>query len=128
MKFTCITQYLKKALAVADRFTGKNITLPILANVLLEVRRDNLFITATNLESAVYLTLKGSNAREGKVCVPAKVLSSFVQSIEDEKIQLEEKQGSLIIKTDTRDTRINGVSTDEFPLIPQIKKSSSIIF
>ncbi|MEK7074533.1 MAG: DNA polymerase III subunit beta, partial [Patescibacteria group bacterium] len=126
MKFTCVTQYLKKALATAERFTGKNITLPILANVLLEVRQDNLFITTTNLESAAQITFKGTNAQEGKVCVPAKVLSSFVQSIEDEKIQLEEKQGSLIIKTDTRDTRINGVSADEFPLIPKIKKSHSI--
>lgn len=126
MKFTCVTQYLKRALAIAERFTGKNITLPILANVLLEVRQDNLFITATNLESAIHFTLKGNNAREGKVCVPAKVLSSFIQSIDDDKTQLEEKQGSLIIKTDTRDTRINGVSTDEFPLIPKIKKSSSV--
>lgn len=126
MKFTCVTQYLKKALASAERFTGKNITLPILANVLLEVHQDSLLITATNLESATQITLNGTHTGEGRVCVPAKVLSSFVQSIEDEKIQLEEKQGSLIIKTDTRDTRIIGVSADEFPLIPKIKKSHSI--
>lgn len=126
MKFTCTNQHLKTALSSAERFTGKNITLPILANILLEVDNNTLCITATNLESAIQITVHGNGARSGKVCVPAKVLSLFIQSIGDEKIQLEEKQGSLIIKTDTRDTRINGVASDEFPLIPKIKKSSSI--
>ena len=126
MKFTCVTEYIKKALASAERFTGKNITLPILANVLLEARDNMLRITATNLESAIQISVQGSGAHAGSVCVPVKVLSSFMQSIGDEKIQLEEKQGNLIIKTDTRDTRVNGVAADDFPLIPKIKKTNSI--
>ena len=126
MKFTCVTEYLKKALASAERFTGKNITLPILANVLLEADENVLRITATNLESAIQMSIHGSSSRSGKACVPVKVLSAFIQSIGEEKIQIEEKQGSLIIKTDTRDTRINGVSADDFPLIPKIKKTNSV--
>lgn len=126
MKFTCDTEQLKKSLAIAERFTGKNVTLPILANILIEVNNNTLSLTATNLESAIRLTLTGTATHGGNVCVPAKVLSSFVQSIGDNKIYLEEKQGSLVIKTDSRDTRINGVSVDDFPLIPKIKKSHSI--
>ena len=126
MKFTCVTEYLKKALVGAERFTGKNITLPILGNVLLDVDGNMLHITATNLESAIRVTVHGNGGHPGNVCVPVKVLSSFVQSVGDEKIQIEEKQGNLIIKTDTRDTRINGVGTDDFPLIPKIKKTNSI--
>lgn len=126
MKFTCDTEQLKKALASAERFTGKNITLPVLANVLIEVDHNTLSLTATNLESAIRLSLAGVATHTGSVCVPAKVLSSFIQSVGDDKIHLDEKQGSLVIKTDSRDTRINGVSADDFPLIPKIKKSHSI--
>ncbi len=126
MKFTCTTEHLKKALANAERFTGKNITLPILANVLVDVHDNVLHITATNLESAISTSIHGEGKQSGSVCVPAKVFSSFVQSIGDENIQLEDKQGSLMIKTETRDTRINGVTPDEFPLMPKIKKSNSI--
>ncbi|MDP3778508.1 MAG: DNA polymerase III subunit beta [bacterium] len=125
MKFICTTTHLKQALGNAERFTGKNITLPILANVLLEVDQNTLKVTATNLESAIQATVHGSGVKSGKVCVPVKVLSLFVQSVGDEKIQIEERQGSLVIKTDTRDTRINGVAPDDFPLIPQIKKAHS---
>ncbi len=126
MKFTCVTEYLKKALANAERFAGKNITLPVLANVLLEVEGDTVRITATNLESAIKIVVHGSASRIGKVCVPVRVLSSFVQSIGDEKIQIEEKQGGLVIKTDLRDTRIHGVPVEDFPLFPNIKKTHSL--
>ena len=95
MKFTCVTEYIKKALASAERFTGKNITLPILANVLLEARDNMLRITATNLESAIQISVQGSGAHTGTVCVPVKVLSSFIQSIGDEKIQLEDGSWSV---------------------------------
>ncbi|MDP3769435.1 MAG: DNA polymerase III subunit beta [bacterium] len=127
MKFLCVTEHLKRALANADRFTGKNITLPVLGNVLLEVEQNILRIIATNLESALQVTLHGSSSRPGKLCVPAKVLSSFIQSIGDEKTQIEERQGNMFIKTETRDTRINGVSSEDFPLIPHIKKSHSFV-
>ncbi len=126
MKFTCVTEYLKNALTSAERFTGKNNTFPILANVLLEINESILRITATNLESAIQIMVHGNSIHSGKVCVPIKILSSFIQSIGDEKIHLEEKQGSLIIKTDTRDTRINGVGTDDFPLMPKINKTNSV--
>lgn len=127
MKFICITEHLKRALGNADRFTGKNITLPVLGNVLLEAEQNTLRIMSTNLESALQVTLHGNLLRSGRLCVPAKVLSSFIQSIGDEKTQIEERSGNMFIKTETRDTRINGVSSEDFPLIPKIKKSHSFV-
>lgn len=126
MKGTINTSDLAKAVNHAERFTGKNITLPILSHILLDIKQDVLCITATNLESAIELTLHGSGFSPGRVCVPAKVFSLFIQSIKDERVQLEDRQGSLVIKTHTRDTRINGAVSDEFPLIPRIKKLNSL--
>ena len=51
MKFSCIKDNLGKAIAAAERFTGKNITLPVLGNVLLETNGNTLMVTATNLET-----------------------------------------------------------------------------
>ncbi|MBI4224862.1 MAG: DNA polymerase III subunit beta, partial [Candidatus Sungbacteria bacterium] len=104
--------------------------LPILGNILLEVRENTLTVTATNLEYAIQLTVSGSGGKEGKVSVPAKIASALVQSMagssrHDDKIQLEEKGGSVIIKSDTRDARLNSMSADDFPLIPTIKKNAS---
>jgi len=36
MNFTILTKELKKGISIAERVTGKNLTLPILENVLIE--------------------------------------------------------------------------------------------
>lgn len=125
MKFTCQTEHLRRALSWAERFTGKNTTLPILGNILLEAEGNILHITATNLESAIRVAVHGSGAKAGRVCIPAKIINSFLHTIGDEKVSLEERQGSLFIKTTTKETRMNGMPADDFPLIPQIKKTHS---
>lgn len=127
MKFSCLKEKLEKALAAAERFTGKNTNLPILGNVLLEVNNNALQITATNLEYAVQISLPGKMTEQGKISVPAKIISSLVQSIKEEKVDLEEKGGNLLIKTETRDTRINGIPAGDFPITPKIKKSHTFL-
>ena len=126
MKFICLKENLEKALIIAERFTGKNITLPILGNILLETSETALFVTATNLEYAIRIKVAGKIEKVGRVSVPAKIVSSLLQSTRSEKVDLEEKQGSLFIKTDTRDIRINGIIAEDFPLLPKIQKTYSV--
>lgn len=121
MKFSCVKEKLERAIMIAERFTGKNVTLPILGNILLRFGDNALMLTATNLEHAIEIKVPGNSSGEGNITVPAKVASALIQSIKDEKIELEGKQGSLIITTDTRDTRVNGMISDDFPLIPKVK-------
>lgn len=123
MKLSCVKEVLEKSVISAERFVGKNITLPILSNILLEVQDSILTLTATNLESAIQVSLSVKSSRPGKVSIPAKILSSFIQSVKEEKLDLEERQQNLYIHTETRDTRINGMSAEDFPLVPKVKKS-----
>lgn len=121
MKFSCAREKLEKAIMITERFAGKNVTLPILGNILLRFGNNAVILTATNLEHAVEISVPGSSSGEGNITVPAKVASALLQSIKDDKIELEGKHGSLILTTDTRDTRINGMVSDDFPLIPKVK-------
>lgn len=125
VKFSCVKENLERALTIAERFTGKNVTLPILGNILFETERGGLRLSATNLEYAVELTVPGNLVEEGKVTVPAKIASSLIQSISEKNVDLEEKRGNLHVRTDARNIRINGMEPNDFPLIPKIKKTSS---
>lgn len=125
MKFICTKENLEKILSVAERFIGKNLTLPILGNILFECGENDLKISATNLEYAMQAEIPGKSEKEGKVCIPAKIINSLIQSLKDERIGLEGKQTNLIITTDTRRVIINGVPPGDFPLIPKIKKTVS---
>lgn len=125
MKFSCVKEHIERAVSIAERFTAKNITLPILGNILLETTDNSLTVTGTNLEHAVQISVPGKG-QIGRLAVPGKILSALLQSLRDEKITIEERQGNLLVKTDTRDTRINGMPSDDFPLLPKIKKTATI--
>ena len=127
MRFTCVRDNLARALLTAERFTGKNISMPVLGNILLEAGNSFLSIQATNLEYGISIQVPGKGVREGKVSVPAKIISSLIQSVKDGKVDLEGKQGGLFIKTENREVRINGTDPDEFPLLPRIKKTASLM-
>lgn len=127
MKFVCMKNNLERALGIAERFTGKNVTLPILGNILLEFNSNSFYVTATNLESAVRISIPGRVTGSGSVSVPAKITSALIQSIKEEKVELEEKQRHLVVRTDTKDSKINGVNVEDFPLIPKIKNSSTFL-
>lgn len=125
MKFSCLKEHLEKFLVIAERFTGKNMSLPVLGSVLLETDDDSLLISATNLEYGMQGIVQGKVSGRGRVSVPAKIISSLIQSIKDERVDIEEKQGNVFIKTASRDIRINGTATEDFPILPRIKKDVS---
>lgn len=125
MKFSCLTAHLMRAAGIAERFCGKNIALPALSHVLIEADGSVITVTATNLEHAVEWRVPGRVARKGRVCVPAKVFSSLLQSFGDEKIEAEEERGALRLKTQSRDGKVNGISAEDFPLVPKVKKIAS---
>lgn len=125
MKFTCLKENIERAVIMAERFAGKNMALPILGSVLFETHANQLRVIATNLEYAVQIMVPGKIIKEGKVSVPSKTISQLIQSIKDEKVDIEEKQNNLILKTNSRDVKINGISPEEFPILPEIKKIAS---
>lgn len=125
MKFSCATSDFTRAAGIAERFTGKNIALPVLSQVLIEADADSVSVTGTNLEHALVWRVPARVSQKGKVCVPAKTLSSLLQSFGDEEVRAEEDKGSLRLSTKEREGKVNGIAADEFPLVPAVKKIQS---
>ncbi|MEK7149213.1 MAG: DNA polymerase III subunit beta [Patescibacteria group bacterium] len=127
MKFTVLSQVLKDKISTAERFTGKNITLPVLSNILLSTSNKELIITSTNLEIACTLYISGKIIKEGSCAVPARTFSSFIQTFKnDEKVTIEDRNGTLFIETESTKTKILTSPIKDFPLIPKIKKERNI--
>ena len=125
MKCVCAKDVLEYALASAERFTGKNINLPVLGSILLDVGDRGIEVTATNLESAFHTTIPAKVQSKGKLSIPAKIFYQYIQSVHEDAIELEEKNKSLVVKTQSREGKINGFNADDFPIIPKIKKTHS---
>ncbi|MFA5961399.1 MAG: DNA polymerase III subunit beta [Parcubacteria group bacterium] len=120
MKLICTQDNFKKAITNSERVVSKQTTLPILNNILLEANKSFLKITATNLEIGIEVRIGAKIEKEGKITIPAKLLSNFSNSlIEGENIEMEVVDNSLKIKDGSTKAIIKGFSAEDFPLIPQ---------
>lgn len=122
MKFGCLQENLKKHLNIAQNIIGKNLTLPILNNVLLETEGGRLKISSTNLEIGLKTWTSGKTEKTGAITCPARILAGFVNNLPNKKIELEAKNNVLTVKCENYKANIKGLPADDFPIIPKIKE------
>lgn len=122
MKLICTYENFKKAIYDCEKIVSKKNTLPILNNLLFEVEKGGLKISATNLEIGIEVKIGAKIEKEGKITIPAKIISNFSNNLlGGENITLETGEDKLKIKSGSNKAVIKGVITDDFPLIPSKK-------
>ncbi len=121
MRVECVQEKLRQALLLTERITGKNLALPVLNCLLIEVKKNSLIVKGTNLELGVEVEIPVKTLEEGTVAISGAILSSFVNNIKsDTSITLETKQGNLEVRTKHSSTNIKTVPHEDFPVIPKI--------
>ncbi len=122
MKLQILQDNLKSGLFVVSHTASKNVNLPILHNVLIEAKDGNIKLSATNLEIGITCLLRGKVEVEGSYTVDAKIFYDFVSYLPNKKIDIEQKDDYVEIVTEQQQTKINGQSVDEYPVIPSFDK------
>ncbi len=125
MKLQVTQENLAKALSTVARVANTRNTLPILGNVLLKTVDNRLSVAATNLDIAITHHIGSKIAEEGAITVPARLMQDFVSSLPNGVIDLELEDNKLHIATDQYQSTINGVSAEDFPVMPAITKGTS---
>jgi DNA polymerase III subunit beta len=127
MKALCTTENLKKGILIAEKIIGKNLTLPILSNILLEAEKGGLKISATNLEIGLISKVRAKIEKEGKIAVPGKIIGGILSQLGDgSQITLEEKNSTLKMIYNGNSAAIKGMDAKDFPIIP--KPESKFLF
>src|SRR4030042_5228890 len=107
MKFTCIKENLIKGLNNVAHLAGRNINLPILNNVLISVNQNGIELSATNLEMGIKNKIRGKIEKEGKITLPARVITGFVNFLPEEKVEFELLENNeMLVKSGTWQTKI----------------------
>ncbi len=123
MKLVCTQENLSRALSHLERVVGKQTTLPILSNFLLETENGRLKLSATNLEIGVISHIGAKIEREGRITVPAKILSNFIHNLPSgDVLELETEGQTLKVTASTYQMKMKGLDGKDFPIIPQYKK------
>lgn len=125
MKLQVTQENLAKALNSVARVANTRGTLPILANVVLKTVGTRLTIAATNLDIAITHYIGSKVSEEGSITVPARLMQDFVTSLPSGVIELSLEDYKLHITTDKYNSVINGVSAEEFPVMPAIAEGKT---
>ena len=125
MKLQVTQENLNRALGSVARVASSRNTLPILANVLVKTTNNRLSLSATNLDIAITHYIGAKVATEGSITVPAKLMQDFMNSLPSSVINLELQETKLRITTDQYQSTVNGIVSDDFPVMPAITNGRS---
>ena len=128
MRVTCLQENLGKGLAVVGRAVATRTTLPITQNVLISTDEGRLKLAATNLEIAISMWIGAQVEEDGAITVPARLLTEFVNSLTEDKIEIASSNDPLMLALECArfDAHINGASHDDFPPIPSVESGVAI--
>lgn len=128
MKVTILAESLQKKVSFANKAISTRNQLPILSHVLLEAKEDKLLISSTDLEIGIETHLPATIEEEGATTVPARLFLELVNSLPNDKILLETKEGSLEITSKKTKTVLQTTPKDEFPLLYEEKGEKVAVF
>lgn len=125
MRFVCQQEDLLKGLSVTQKAINTHNTLPVLSNILIESEGQKVKLSATNLEISIQTSIQADVKNEGKITIPARILTSWVSFLKKSEIEIKTKENeTLLLKTNEAKTTIKGISAEEFPVLLKIEKEN----
>jgi len=128
MKFIVSSSVLLKQLQVIGGVLNSSNTLPILDNFLFEIKKGNLSITASDLETTM-VTQVGVEAKEdGVIAMPAKLLLDTLKTFPEQPLTftIDKDNFGVEISSDYGKYKLTGHNGSEFPKTPKLESPSNI--
>jgi DNA polymerase-3 subunit beta len=127
MKFSCNQDTFAKYLNIVSRIVSSKPGLPILNNVKFETSKGKLLITATDLEIGISTWIGADVQSEGSITVPAKQLAEFINSVPNEKVDVELEKQSFKLTTTNNNAEFNTIPIDDYPEVPTVDKEKPLL-
>ena len=120
MKLTASSRSLAECLSIVARAVPPQPTVPVLSNVLIEASEDAVRMTATTLELTITASVAAAVQRQGRITVPARLLTDFVSSIADAPCTLsrDARAQMLDVRCGLHQGQFHGLPAEDFPPLP----------
>jgi DNA polymerase III subunit beta len=110
---------LLRELQLFQGIVERKNTIPILANVLMEAKGDQVSFLATDLEVGLRSKCAATVTKAGSLTLPAKKFFEIVKSLPDTDIRIAEDKGGVKIAADRFDSRLQTLPREDFPTLPE---------
>ncbi len=126
MKFLATQENLLHGLSILGRPPIRHAGLPILQNILITAEENGITLMTTNLEIGIKTKIRGKVEKTGSFTLDSRIFGEYISYLPKETIEITLLGDEIEIKTPKAQTRIKGLSADEFPLLPEIVESFEI--
>jgi len=110
---------LLRELQLFQGIVERKNTIPILANVLMEAKGDEVRFLATDLEVGLRSKCSASVAKSGSLTLPAKKFFEIIKALPETDIRIAEDKGGVKVAADRFDSRMQTLPREDFPTLPE---------
>ncbi len=127
MKLSFFKNDLLSGIVTVLKAVPSKTTMTILECIMVDATKDEITLTANDMEIAIQTKEKGSILEKGKVAIDAKLFSEIIRKLPDSEIIIEENKENISISCEKSRFNISGRCGDDFIGIPQIETKSHMI-
>jgi DNA polymerase-3 subunit beta len=109
---------LLRELQLFQGIVERKNTIPILANVLIEAKGDEVRMLATDLEVALRSRCQATVGKSGSLTLPAKKLYEIIKSLPETDVKISEDKNGVKVAADRFDSRMQTLPREDFPTLP----------
>lgn len=128
MKLQVLQENFAKSINIASRFTSVRAQLPVLSNIHLQAKSNKLYLSATNLENSVSLSVGAKVDKEGEITIPARVINEIVSTLNPGTLTIVVEKDVVKLSSDGFKTSISGMNASDFPSVPKKIGKDAVLF
>ncbi len=127
MKFSAARDVLLKPLQAVIGVVERRQTMPILSNVLLVAKGNNLAVTATDLEVELVAQVEVSVGAEGEITVSGRKLLDIVRALPDgSEVDISLSGEKVAVRSGRSKFSLATLPAAEFPTVEDIKAGQTV--
>ncbi|MGC4119026.1 MAG: DNA polymerase III subunit beta [Myxococcales bacterium] len=127
MEFRIAAEELNKALHRAQGIAERKTTIPILANVLIQAKKNGISVTAFDLDIGLVSEHPAEVIKEGSITLASKTLFDIVRQLPDAKVTIKRTGNNAVeIVSGSAHIKLLGMPAEEYPALPKEEKSNLV--
>jgi DNA polymerase-3 subunit beta len=128
MKFSVSSSELLKQLQIASGAISTSPVLPILDDFLFTIKKNQLTIAATDLETSITNKIEVMSDGDGAVAIPAKILLDTLKALPEQPVTIavDDETFGITITSAYGKYRLAGENGQDYPRIPESDKVDTV--
>jgi DNA polymerase-3 subunit beta len=127
MRFSLQREVFLKPLAQVVNVVERRQTLPVLANLLVQVKDGQLSLTGTDLEVEMVSRVLVDDAQDGETTIPARKLFEIVRALPDgSKVTISQSAEKITVQAGRSRFTLASLPANDFPSIDEVEATERV--